>query len=710
MTSVIPYANHNQSPRNQLSCSQSKQGVSVYATNFTNRFDNQVHVLCYAEAPIVRTLYYDYVAKGQMGYGQNLVLAMGCFSGYNQEDGIVMNADAIQRGLFHSVSYRSYEAFEEDDLQARTSTRIANPANMTAWTNIKPGLDYSKLDERGIIREGSYVDETTVLVGRYIQSNGGDLRDASVTSQVWTTGRVEKVAIMIGNSGLALVKIRIVQYRIPELGDKFSNRHGQKGTIGMMIRGHDMPRSASGLVPDMIMNSHAIPSRMTMAQLLEALLGKAAALTGAIGNATTFMNEGSPAAAIGKVLQDQFGMQPMGEELLYDGMSGTMIPSTIFMGNVYTMRLKHMTEDKWNARAEGRREQRTHQPTGGRGAQGGLRMGEMERDAVIGHGIASFVHESYMKRADGTEFTICNGCGTVPIYNNKTGLCVCPMCDGPLQYVGTNATNLELLPPVKRSLTSFSKVEMPYATKLLEQELSTYMNMSMRILTNNDLQKLEAPTLHEMTDAEQSAALSAPIPTRVLPETQVPEFVPLTEEQVANLEDLSALSALPPPAPPAAPVEEPPEEAPAELEEVWSQPQQVQAQAQQQQQQPYIVIPMNSAQAQVFPQQAQAQVFPQQAQAQQQTALVAPLGNPPPANILPPPMRGAPSMIAVDTSNSALRAQGLPEQQQPIRSALRSRTNATRRVGFAQQSQQPQQQQQQGSVPTNTRVNVIKTG
>ena len=719
MTSVIPYANHNQSPRNQLSCSQSKQGVSVYATNFTNRFDNQVHVLCYAEAPIVRTLYYDYVAKGQMGYGQNLVLAMGCFSGYNQEDGIVMNADAIQRGLFHSVSYRSYEAFEEDDLQARTSTRIANPANMTGWTNIKAGLDYSKLDERGIIREGSYVDETTVLVGRYIQSNGGDLRDASVTSQVWTTGRVEKVAIMIGNSGLALVKIRIVQYRIPELGDKFSNRHGQKGTIGMMIRGHDMPRSASGLVPDMIMNSHAIPSRMTMAQLLEALLGKAAALTGAIGNATTFMNEGSPAAAIGKVLQDQFGMQPMGEELLYDGMSGTMIPSTIFMGNVYTMRLKHMTEDKWNARAEGRREQRTHQPTGGRGAQGGLRMGEMERDAVIGHGIASFVHESYMKRADGTEFTICNGCGTVPIYNDKIGLCVCPMCDGPLQYVGTNATNLELLPPVKRSLTSFSKVEMPYATKLLEQELSTYMNMSMRILTNNDLQKLEAPTLHEMTDAEQSAALSAPIPTRVLPETQVPEFVALTEEQVANLEDLSALSALPPPpAPPAAPVEEPPEEGPAELEEVWSQPQQ---QAQQPQQ-PYIVIPMNSAQAQVFPQQ-QGQVFPQQQaqqqqaqqqqaqqqQAQQQTALVAPLGTPPPANILPPPMPGAPSMIAVDTSNSALRAQGLPDQQQPIRSALRSRTNTTRRVGFAQQPQQ-QQQQQQGAVPTNTRVNVIKTG
>ena len=704
MTSVIPYANHNQSPRNQLSCSQSKQGLSVYATNYPNRFDNQVHVLCYGEAPIVRTLYYDYVANGQMGYGQNLVLAMGCFSGYNQEDGIVMNADAIQRGLFHSVSYRSYEAFEEDDKQSQTSTRIANPANMPTWTKLKAGLDYSKLDERGIIREGEYVDETTVLVGRYIQS-GSDIRDASITSQVWTTGRVEKIAVMISNTGLALVKVRVVQYRIPELGDKFSNRHGQKGTIGMMIRGHDMPRSASGLVPDMIMNSHAIPSRMTMAQLLEALLGKAAAAMGAIGNATTFMNEGSPAASIGKVLQEQFGMQPMGEELLYDGQSGCMIPSTIFMGNVYTMRLKHMTEDKWNARAEGRREQRTHQPTGGRGAQGGLRMGEMERDAVIGHGIASFVHESYMKRADGTVFTVCNGCGTVPIYNEKTGLCVCPMCDGPLQYVGSTAANLELLPPSKKSMVSFSKIEMPYATKLLEQELSTYMNIGMRILTNYDLQKLEAPALKDMTEGEQTAALGARLPERVLPDTNVPEFVPLTEEQTANLEDLSALSALPPPpeeapeapaAPdalegaPLAPLEE------GELEEVWSQP--IQQQQQQQQQQPYIVIPMNSAQAQAFP--------------QQQGALVAPLAAPPPASVLPPPIPGAPPMIAVDTSESALQAQGLQGQGQgqgqgPIRSALRRNTNATRRVGFSDQPRAPQQAQGQ---PANVRVNVIKQG
>ena len=720
MTSVIPYANHNQSPRNQLSCSQSKQGVSVYATNYASRFDNQVHVLCYGEAPIVRTLYYDYVANGQMGYGQNLVLAMGCFSGYNQEDGIVMNADAIQRGLFHSVSYRSYEAFEEDDQQSHTSTRIANPANMPAWNKLKAGLDYSKLDERGIIREGEYVDESTVLVGRYMRSSSGDIRDASVTSQVWTTGRVEKIAVMMNNSGLALVKVRIVQYRIPELGDKFSNRHGQKGTIGMMIRGHDMPRSESGLVPDMIMNSHAIPSRMTMAQLLEALLGKAAAATAAIGNATTFMNEGSPASAIGKVLQDQFGMQPMGEELLYDGQSGIMIPSTIFMGNVYTMRLKHMTEDKWNARAEGRKEQRTHQPTGGRGAQGGLRIGEMERDAIIGHGVATFVHETYMKRADGTEFVVCNGCGTVPIYNEKAGLRVCSMCDGPLQFIGSTANNLELLPPVKRSLTTFSKIEMPYATKLLEQELSTYMNIGMRVLTNSDLQKLESPALKEMSDAEQVAALSAILPQRVLADTQVPELIALTEEQTANLEDLSALSALPPPEPELEVVAQPLEEGKEELEEVWSQPAPVVQQQPAAPQQPYIVIPMNSAQAQAFaPPSAQppsAQATPAQGEAppppqQQQIALVASLAPPPPANVLPPAIPGAPPMIAVDTSVGALRAQGLPAQevQQPIRSALRRTpgTNVTRRVGFTPSTQG---QGQQAPAAPNVRVNVIKQG
>jgi DNA-directed RNA polymerase II subunit RPB2 len=346
-------------------------------------------------------LYYDYLADGQMGYGQNLTVAIGSFTGYNQDDGIIFNADSFQRGMFRNMTFRSYETFEEDDRMTKTITRVANPARIAGWTKLKPGVDYSKLDERGIIRVGERVDETTVLVGMYLQSQSDDMRDASLTAQVWTSGRVEKVAVMINNMGRALVKIRVIQDRIPELGDKFSTRHGQKGTIGMLIRSHDMPRTADGLVPDMIVNPHCMPSRMTMAQMLESNLGKAAAVLGAIGNATAFMNDGNPAKEIGAVLRDQLGMNPMGDDILYDGMSGTQIQSSIFMGNIYIMRLKHMPEDKWNARAEGRKEQRTHAPTGGRGNQGGLRIGEMERDAIVGHGITDFVRESYMKRADG---------------------------------------------------------------------------------------------------------------------------------------------------------------------------------------------------------------------------------------------------------------------------------------------------------------------
>jgi DNA-directed RNA polymerase II subunit RPB2 len=541
LTSMIPFPNHNQSPRNQLSCSQSKQGLSVYATNYPNRFDNQVHVLCYGEAPICRTLYYDYLADGQMPYGQNVILALTCFTGYNQEDGIVFNADSFQRGMFRSIALRSYEAFEEDDMLAKTKTRIGNPARIPGWTSLKAGIDYSKLDERGIIRVGEWVDETTVLVGRYLQTTGGEMRDASVTAQVWTSGRVEKVAITTNNAGLALVKIRVTQDRQPELGDKFSTRHGQKGTMGMLIRAHDMPRSASGMVPDMVVNPHCMPSRMTMAQLLESLLGKSAAGLGAIGNATAFMNSGDPSEQIGKVLVNQLGLQPLGEEILYDGASGQMIPSSIFVGTVYTMRLKHMVEDKWNARAEGRREQRTHQPTGGRGAQGGLRIGEMERDAIVGHGVMDFVRESIMKRADGYSTYLCNGCGTIPIYNETKRQFICPMCDGPVRFVGDSASNLEVLPPNKRSLATFSKVEIPYALKLLDQELSFFMNIGMRFLTDHDITKLRGPPIVELTADEEQAALNAPLPERTLIDTKEVEKIEPKKEFEIREEDLSAL-------------------------------------------------------------------------------------------------------------------------------------------------------------------------
>ena len=388
---------------------------------------------------------------------------------------------------------------------------------------------------------GELVDEHTVLVGRYIQTQGGILKDSSVTPQVWTSGRVESVLVTVSNTGHRLVKVRITQDRIPELGDKFSNRHGQKGTIGMFIRGEDMPRTRNGIVPDMIMNPHAIPSRMTIAQLLEMIFGKAIESAGAIGDASLFMNDETVTERISAVLQNQFAMEKYGNEILYNGQTGEMMDTTIFMGPVFTMRLKHMVEDKWNARAEGRREQRTHQPTGGRGNQGGLRIGEMERDAIACHGASEFLNESFMKRSDGTVMRICNGCGTVPIYNDSEKLFICPLCDGPVQYIGSSMETLQIMPPTQRSLTTASDVTLPYAMKVLNDELGAFMNMGFRILTGKHLKKLEQPPLTQMLEGPLKELVEKPLPDLVMPEARVPQPLNPKEEIEAAPEDLAAL-------------------------------------------------------------------------------------------------------------------------------------------------------------------------
>ena len=724
LTSMIPYANHNQSPRNQLSCSQSKQGLSVYSTAFQNRFDNQVHVLCYGQAPLVRTSYYDYLADGQMGYGHNLILAMGSFTGYNQDDGILMNGDSIARGMFRSTFYRSYEAFEEDDPMTHGKTRIGNPATIPGWTSLKPGIDYSKLDERGIVRVGEYVDETSVLVGMYLQSETGDMRDASVTAQVWTRGRVEKISVTVNNMGLAMVKVRVVQERVPELGDKFSNRHGQKGTIGMLLPGRDMPRTSEGIAVDMIMNPHAIPSRMTVAQLIEALVGKAAPPLGTVGNGTLFMNDGNPVEAIGAVLRDTLGMEPFGEELMYDGMSGQMIPTQMFIGNVYTMRLKHMPEDKWNARAEGKREQRTHQPTGGRGAQGGLRIGEMERDAILGHGIADFLRESIMKRADGYETIVCNGCGNIPIYNEREGLTICPSCDGPVRFIGETANTLEILPPLKRSVASFSKIEIPYAFKLLEQEMNAYLNMGMRVLTDKDVKHFRSEPLGELTADEEERLLSTALPERVLLDTEVPELIPQVEEPEVKLEDLAGLGAV-------EPEEAPPPVAPPktntltiqlpagmDVAEVGAPPPPPALGEQAVNLAPNAALQEDTLDDLPFVDDAPpaqtggARQGSVNVQTSSQPVLVIPMniGTHATTEVIQPPMPGAPHTLAVDTSSRAMSSMNLHPSPEP-----RSRSNSgSKRFSGGSAPGAVVTVKREGSSPTppasNVRVSVTKQG
>ena len=546
ITSLIPFSHHNQSVRNQLGDSQSKQSISVYATNAQIRYDNQSSLLTNGAPPLVRTLYYDYLGQGRMPYGNNVVLAMGMFQGYNQEDGIVINYDALQRGLFNTVHYRSYNVFEEDDDKAKTRTRIANPRNIPAWTDMKPGYDYSQLDETGVIKVGAYVDENTILVGRTIEAPNGKLADASESAQVWTHGRVESVVTLVNNKGLRTIKIRCVEYRIPELGDKFSNRHGQKGTIGMVVRSYDLPRTKSGIVPDMMMNPHAIPSRMTIGQIMEMMLGKVVANLGAIGDGTAFTDDGRLTKQLNFALE-QLGFEKHGNEIMYDGTTGKQLNTDIFIAPNFQMRLKHMTEDKWNARGKGRREQRTHQPTGGRGAQGGLRIGEMERDAILGHGISAFTNESYMLRSDGVKFRVCKGCGTIPIENPKTGLFVCPLCTGPVSYIGSSSTDLELIPPVRKTQVTSVTIEMPYAFKVLCQELETYMNIGMRILTEKDVLQLNGVNIDSLpADAKGQSGLIV-LPERILPDTKTPVFrQPADDEAVApNPELLMKLGAGP---------------------------------------------------------------------------------------------------------------------------------------------------------------------
>ncbi len=524
LTSLIPYPNHNQSPRNQLSDSQSKQAISIYATNWKNRFDNSGHIASYSEAPISRTLYYDYLAEGRIPYGTNCILAICTYQGYNRDDGFVFNKNALERGLFRSIAYRSYEFYEEHDKTTNMKKKIGNPAQIGQWLDIRPGLDYTKLDERGIVKIGEYVDEDTVIVGGYFQAETGKYRDASLTPKVWTRGIVESVNITVNNEGLRLVKVRVVQDRSPELGDKFSNRHGQKGTLGALIPQTDMPRTKDGIVPDVIANPHAIPSRMTMAMLLETILGKATACHGSIGDATAFMNEGNPTDDIGAVLENMYGYERYGNEVLYDGTTGKQLEVEIFIGPTYYMRLKHMVEDKWQVRTTGRKEAKTHQPTGGRGNEGGIRFGELERDVVVTHGTAAFLRETLMKRSDGVKMPICSGCGTVPIYNERLGIAVCPLCQGPFKYSGTSADTLEMIPPLTKPIAPIVKVEMPYCLKVLEGELSFYANVGMRIIPTAGIDRLNDENIIVRPSQEIG---NAPI---MLPEFKIPDVnVPMLE-------------------------------------------------------------------------------------------------------------------------------------------------------------------------------------
>ena len=404
--SIIPHADFNQAPRNMFSCQQTKQACSWFNTAFRKRFDTLATWLNYAQRPLSHTWTYNPML-GCLPYGENAIVALAIYSGYNQEDSILLNDAALRRGLFHTTYYHSYDVSESMiDPMLQTHTEIANRAVNPKYQDVvvrKDGYNYDLLDANGIIRPGVTIDDKTVLVGIVspIYDAAGTLTgytDTSYTPKRGQHGIIDAVHVYTTSENVKGVKIRIAEPRIPVLGDKFSARHGQKGTVGMRISEEDMPFTRSGLRPDMIVNPHAFPSRMTIGQFVETMTTKLGVHMGCTVDSTPF--SASNRVPEIKTFLEKAGFHSQGHEVLYNGQTGEMLQSEIFMGPTYYLRLKHMVEDKINYRSTGPKTLLTQQPLQGRSDEGGLRIGEMERDSLISHGVSKFLHESLMDRSD----------------------------------------------------------------------------------------------------------------------------------------------------------------------------------------------------------------------------------------------------------------------------------------------------------------------
>ena len=500
MGNQIVFPENNQLPRDLFSCGQSKQGVSLYNSNFQNRIDKMGVVLNNGQVPLVKSRYLKYIYNEEHPYGINAVVAIGCYGSYNVEDSILFNEGSIKRGMFNTTYFNMYEAREETSKISGTNidSKFAKIENENV-VGKKPGYDYSLLDENGLIKENSQLDDKKVIIGKITANinNESNYIDASVTPKKGQLGFVDKSFITEGEEGHRLAKVRIREERIPAMGDKFCSRCGQKGTVGLIIPEENMPFTDEGLRPDLIINPHALPSRMTIGQLVETLMGKACAVYGGYGDCTAFVNKGPKYETFGRMLKE-VGYNSTGNELLYSGETGEQLEMELFMGPCYYMRLKHMVKDKINYRAQGPRTVLTRQTVQGRANDGGLRIGEMERDCVIAHGATKFLQESMLKRGDEYQVAICNNSGTVAIYNKEKNIFISPFADGPLKFSSSieGNQNIEVVTKYGRS---FSIVKIPYALKLLMQELQV-MNIQMRIITEDNIEQLTSMNFSKTID------------------------------------------------------------------------------------------------------------------------------------------------------------------------------------------------------------------
>ena len=493
MCNQIIFPENNPASRNSFSCGQSKQACSLYHTNYQVRMDKTAVLLNHGQVPLVKSRYMNYINHEENPYGENAIVAIMCYSGYNVEDAILINEGALKRGLFRTTYFSTYEAHEEMNKSENGSSikKFGNIETNEFVVGTKPGCDYTKLDAYGLIKENTPVNDKTILIGQTVSVDGAQKEtDASKVPKKGQVGVVDKAFITEGEEGYRIAKVRLREQRIPNLGDKMASRSGQKGTIGMVIPEADMPFTKDGIRPDIIINPHAIPSRMTIGQLVESITGKACAIYGGFGECTAFANEGSKIEVFGQMLTG-VGYHSSGNEILYNGMTGEQLEMEIFMGPTYYMRLKHMVKDKVNYRSLGPRSALTKQPVGGRANDGGLRIGEMERDTIISHGMTDFLRESMMERSDKYYFAVCNKTGMLSIYNSAKNLFLSPMADGPVKFTGSLAGNDIRIENVSKYGRDFSVICAPYSFKLMLQELST-MNVQMRLITEDNIGHLES--------------------------------------------------------------------------------------------------------------------------------------------------------------------------------------------------------------------------
>ena len=491
MGNQIIFPENNQLPRDVFSCGQAKQAVSLYHSNFFHRIDKMGVLLNYGQKPIVRTRYLNYINEEQHPCGENAIVAIMCHTSYNVEDSILINESAVKRGLFNTTYYNMYETYEETSLSQTSNDNEKRIANVLDYElqKTKPGYNYNELDKNGLIKQNTLVDDKTVLIGKisYPKNTPTTVSDDSIFPKKGQLGYVDKTYITDNDEGRRIAKVRIREDRQPAVGDKFASRAGQKGTIGLLIPEENMPFTKDGIRPDLIINPHAIPSRMTIGQLVESLFSKMACVKGCGIDSTAFLNKGSKHKIIGEAL-NHFDYHSSGNEILYNGMTGEQIESMIFIGPTYYMRLKHMVKDKINYRARGPRTLLTRQTNHGRANDGGLRIGEMERDGVIAHGMSNFLYDSLMNRGDMYKVAVCNHTGTLAIYSKENDHFYSPMVDGPIQYdiIDKNTYVPKLITKYGKE---FSIVEIPYSFKLLMQEL-TSMNVQMRLITADNIEQL----------------------------------------------------------------------------------------------------------------------------------------------------------------------------------------------------------------------------